>query len=72
MRKLSKKQKQFIEVKAKTQSSLTAQDKLELEKMNDYETLYQDADRYFDDIKITLVFHRALNPMQARIGKEWN
>ena len=31
MRKLSKKQKQFIEKKAKVQSSLTAQDKLLLE-----------------------------------------
>lgn len=56
MRKLSKKQKLYIESNVKwkkngaTFNQLDSDDLEALERMNDYETLHQDADRYYMDL----------------------
>ncbi len=56
MRKLNKKQKIYIESVVKwnkrgvTFNQLDDDDIVNLEKLNDYETLYQDANRYYGDL----------------------
>ena len=59
MRKLNKKQKLYIQSIAKWYkkgtvfSQLDLEDLETLEKMHDYETLYQDANRYFVDCMLS-------------------
>jgi len=56
MRKLNKKQKSYIESAVKWTklgvkfNALDCDDLETLEKYNDYETLYQDANRYYGDL----------------------
>jgi len=56
MRKLNKKQKIYIQSAVKwykkgvTFNQLDSEDIEALERLNDYETLYQDANRYYGDL----------------------
>lgn len=69
MRKLSMKQKRLI-----AQSKhFTPELMRSLEKENDYETLYQDAVRLFDDLKVqrqAQTIYKAMNYNQQRLYSE--
>lgn len=69
MRRLSLTQKKLIAKAGRVTPALLTQ----LESMNDYETLYQDARRFSDDLEIKRreqMIHRALNFNQARLYDE--
>lgn len=71
MRYLTKKQKQLL--LATNTLYVDAHLLQQLEKLNDYETLTQDAERFLQDknsYQIQRHFHQALNPNQARLDKE--
>ena len=71
MRYLTKKQKQLL--LATNTLYVTASLLQQLEKLNDYETLTQDAERFLQDknsYQIQRHFHQALNSNQARLDKE--
>ena len=71
MRYLTKKQKQLL-LATKT-LYVDAHLLQQLEKLNDYETLTQDAERFLQDKnshQIQRHFHQALNPNQAILDKE--
>ena len=71
MRYLTKKQKQLL--LATNAQYVTAPLLQQLEKLNDYETLTQDAKRFLQDKnshQIQRHFHQALNSNQARLDKE--
>jgi hypothetical protein len=69
MRKLSMKQKQLIAKQGKVTPALLAQ----LEKVNDYETLWSDAQRFADDLMLHRKQHtiyRVMNYNQAKFDEE--
>ena len=71
MRYLTKKQKQLL--LATNTLYVDAHLLQQLEKLNDYETLTQDAERFLQDKnshQIQRHFHQVLNPNQARLDKE--
>lgn len=71
MRYLTKKQKQLL--LATNTLYVDAHLLQQLEKLNDYETLTQDAERFLQDKnshQIQKHFHQALNPNQAILDKE--
>ena len=71
MRYLTKKQKQLL--LATNTLYVTASLLQQLEKLNDYETLTQDAERFLQDknsYQIQRHFHQALNSNQARLDKD--
>lgn len=71
MRHLSMKQKKFLT----KQSHISAHVLQQLEEMNDYETLYQDATRFHDDYILQHkqnTVYKIMNPQQAQIQEdEW-
>lgn len=69
MRKLSMKQKQLIAKQGRVTPALLAQ----LEKVNDYETLWSDAQRFADDLMIhrqQQSIFRVMNCNQAKFDEE--
>lgn len=69
MRNLTMKQKRMIAKAGRVTPTLL----LELEKVNDYETMWQDANRFCDDLRIKRMeqtIHRAMNYNQARLYDE--
>ena len=71
MRYLTKKQKQLL--LATNTLYVDAHLLQQLEKLNDYETLTQDAERFLQDKnshQIQRHFHQALNPNQAQLDKK--
>ena len=69
MRKLSMKQKRLIA----SAKHFTPELMRSLEKENDYETLYQDATRLFDDLQLqrrAQTIYRAMNYTQQRLYSE--
>ena len=71
MRKLSKKQKQLLEHEFNENDVVLIQDlskgkQAKLESLNDYETLYQDASRYLND----LFFNNVYNPVPEATAEE--
>ena len=69
MRKLSMKQKQLIAKQGRVTPTLLAQ----LEKVNDYETLWSDAQRFADDLMIhrqQQTIFRVMNYNQAKFDEE--
>ena len=71
MRYLTKKQKQLL--LATNTLYVDAHLLQQLEKLNDYETLAHDAERFFQDKnshQIRRHFHQALNSNQAQLDKE--